>query len=81
MWKLLKNRDVLVLALSYLCMNYVFYLLSTFVFLYLVQERHFTLLESGWLASVPPLAAAAGCGVGGRSEVLGQALGVRADCG
>jgi ACS family glucarate transporter-like MFS transporter len=77
-WTLLKNRDVLVLALSYLCMNYVFYLLSTFVFLYLVQERHFTLLESGWLASVPPLAAAAGCGIGGYgAAVLGQALGVR----
>ena len=77
-WTLLKDRDVLVLTLSYLCMNYVFYLLSTFVFLYLVQERHFTLLESGWLAAAPPLAAAVGAGVGGYGAgVLGQALGVR----
>jgi MFS transporter, ACS family, glucarate transporter len=62
---ILKNRNVLLLAISYLCMNYSFYLLSNWVFLYLVQERQFSLLESGWLASVPPLAAAAGAGVGG----------------
>jgi MFS transporter, ACS family, glucarate transporter len=35
------------------------------VFLYLVQERQFSVLESGWLASTPPLAAALGAGVGG----------------
>jgi ACS family glucarate transporter-like MFS transporter len=46
-------------------MNYSFYLLSNWVFLYLVQERHFSLLESGWLAIAPPLAAAAGAGIGG----------------
>jgi ACS family glucarate transporter-like MFS transporter len=62
---ILKDRNVLLLAISYLCMNYTFYLLSNWVFLYLVQERHFSLLESGWLAMVPPLAAAAGAGIGG----------------
>jgi MFS family permease len=62
---ILKNRNVLLLAISYLCMNYSFYLLSNWVFLYLVQERHFSILESGWLASVPPLASAAGAGIGG----------------
>jgi ACS family glucarate transporter-like MFS transporter len=46
-------------------MNYSFYLLSNWVFLYLVQERKFSVLESGWLASTPPLAAALGAGVGG----------------
>jgi MFS transporter, ACS family, glucarate transporter len=62
---ILKNRNVLLLAVSYLCMNYSFYLLSNWVFLYLVQERHFSILEGGWLASVPPLASAAGAGIGG----------------
>jgi len=62
---ILKNRNVLLLAISYLCMNYSFYLLSNWVFLYLVQERHFSLLESGWLALAPPLASAAGAGIGG----------------
>jgi ACS family glucarate transporter-like MFS transporter len=62
---ILKNRNVLLLAISYLCLNYSFYLLSNWVFLYLVQERKFSVLESGWLASTPPLAAALGSGVGG----------------
>ncbi len=62
---ILTNRNVLLLAISYLCMNYSFYLLSNWVFLYLVQERKFSVLESGWLAMTPPLAAAVGAGVGG----------------
>jgi sugar phosphate permease len=62
---ILTNRNVFLLAFSYLCMNYSFYLLSNWVFLYLVQERKFSVLESGWLASTPPLAAAAGAGIGG----------------
>ena len=65
MFKLLGNRNVLLLFLSYMSMNYTFYLLSNWVFLYLIQERHFSLLESGWLATAPPLAAALGAGVGG----------------
>jgi len=63
--RLVGNRNVLLLAFSYLCMNYTFYLLSNWVFLYLVQERRFSLLESGWLAAAPPLAAALGAGIGG----------------
>jgi ACS family glucarate transporter-like MFS transporter len=62
---LVGNRSVLLLAVSYMCMNYTFYLLSNWVFLYLVQERKFSLLESGWLAVAPPLAAALGAGIGG----------------
>jgi ACS family glucarate transporter-like MFS transporter len=77
-WELMKNREVLVLTASYLCMNYVFYLLANWCFLYLVQERHFTVLESGWLASAPPLAAAVGAGVGGKlASVLGTRYGIR----
>jgi ACS family glucarate transporter-like MFS transporter len=77
-WNVLRNRDVLTLAVSYLCMNYVFYLLANWCFLYLVQERHFTVLESGGLASVPPLAAALGAGIGGKiGDVLTSRHGVR----
>jgi MFS family permease len=39
--------------------------------LYLIQERHFSVLESGFLAIAPPLAAAFGAGIGG---VLTSAL-------
>ena len=62
---LLRSRDVLALTLSYVCMNYVFYLVANWTFLYLVQERHFTVLEGGWLAGTPPIAAAIGAGLGG----------------
>jgi len=68
--RLMGDRNVLLLAISYLCMNYTFYLLSNWVFLYLVQERNFSLLESGWLATAPPLAAAAGAGLGGVATSL-----------
>ena len=68
--RLMGNRNVLLLAISYMCMNYTFYLLSNWVFLYLVQERRFSLLESGWLATAPPLAAALGAGVGGVATSL-----------
>jgi len=56
-------------------------LLANWCFLYLLQERHFTVLESGWLASTPPLAAA----IGGRcwrwlASVLGRRYGIRKGC-
>lgn len=63
---LLGNQSILLLTLSYICMNYVFYLIANWCFLYLVQERHFGILEGGWLAAAPPLAAAIGAGVGGK---------------
>ncbi len=56
--RLLRNRNVLLVTFSYMCMNYVFYLLSGWCFLYLVQQRHFTALQGGWLAALPPLGAA-----------------------
>jgi ACS family glucarate transporter-like MFS transporter len=71
---LLGSRDLLALTVSYGCMNYVYYLLGNWCFLYLVQERHVTLLEGGWLASIPPLASALGAGIGGE---LGSILGTR----
>ena len=77
-WQLLKDPDVLLLTVSYVFMNYVYYLLSTWVVVYLVQERHFTILESGLLATAPPLAAAVGAGVGGyAASVLSTRFGVR----
>jgi MFS transporter, ACS family, glucarate transporter len=77
-WTLIRNQDVLLLTASYTCMNYVFYLLANWCFLYLVQERHFTVLEGGWLAGTPPLAAAIGAGVGGKlASVFETRYGVR----
>jgi len=76
--RMLTDRSIVLLTLSYICMNYVFYLISNWCFLYLVQERHFNVLEGGWLAVGPPLAAAAGSGIGGMIvNNLCQRLGVR----
>ena len=52
------DRQVLLVTASYLLMNYVFYLVTFWSFLYLRQERQMTMLESGWLASLPFLTAA-----------------------
>jgi ACS family glucarate transporter-like MFS transporter len=70
---LLRDRNVVLLFVSYMAMNYTFYMLSNWVFLYLREERHFSSIESGWLATAPPLAAAIGAGVGGL--VTGIAIG------
>lgn len=63
---LLLDKPVALLTLSYFLMNYVFYLVTFWCFLYLVQERHFTLLEGGGLASLPFVCAAVAAAVGGR---------------
>ncbi len=63
--RVLANRNVLLLTFAYMCMDYAFYLIANWAFLYLIQERHFSVLEGGWLSTAPPLAAAAGAGIGG----------------
>ncbi|MDB5392737.1 MAG: hypothetical protein JWM91_243 [Rhodospirillales bacterium] len=63
---LLRDRDLSLITLSYLFMNYSFYLLTFWCFLYLVQERHLTGMESGWLAAIPYIAAGIGAAFGGR---------------
>ena len=60
LWRTLIDRNVLLLAISYMCMNYVFYMLSNWCFLYLVQELHFSELASGWLATANYLGYLAG---------------------
>lgn len=65
LWRIARDRNVLLLTVSYTSMNYLFYLLGYFPFLYLAQKRHLTDLQSGWLAMVPPIGAAIGSAVGG----------------
>jgi MFS transporter, ACS family, glucarate transporter len=71
---MLRNRHVLLLTFSYFAAEYTYYLIGNWCFLYLVQERHFPVLLSGWLASAPPLAAGIGSAMGG---VIASALFVR----
>ena len=72
--RLLANGHLTALSLSYLAMNFVFYLITFWSFLYLVQARHFTVLQGGLAATAPPLAGAVGAALGG---ITGSALTAR----
>jgi MFS transporter, ACS family, glucarate transporter len=61
----LVNRDVLILAASYFCLNYVFFTFSQWLFTYLVESRGFSMLESGFLYVLPFATGAVLTAVGG----------------
>jgi ACS family glucarate transporter-like MFS transporter len=63
--RVLLQKDVLLLALSYFCMNYVFYMFANWLFIYLVESRGFSLLESGWLYTLPFVTGAVLAAIGG----------------
>lgn len=64
--RVLSDPQILLITLSYTIMNYVFYLVMFWSFLYLVQERKLSVLESGWLAALPFLVAGVAAAAGGR---------------
>ena len=63
--QILTDADILRVTVSYVFMNFMYYLVANWCFLYLVQELHFRILEGGVLASLPPIGAAAGGLLGG----------------
>lgn len=65
MSEVLRDRNILLLALSYLCMNFVFYTIMSWSFLYLVEQRGLKGLESGLMAMIPWIGAAVGAAAGG----------------
>jgi len=64
--RVLGDPQILLVALSYLVMNYVFYMVAFWSFLYLVQERKLSVLESGWLSALPFIVAGIAAAAGGR---------------
>lgn len=62
---MIMDRNVLLLSASYFCLNYAFWLLTDWLFLYLIQERHMSALRGGALAALPPIGAALGAWLGG----------------
>jgi ACS family glucarate transporter-like MFS transporter len=81
-WKrVLKNRDILLLAASYFCMNYVFFIFFNWFFIYLVDIREFEILEGGYFAAAPWMAGAVAASVGGLwCDRLCQRIGPRWGC-
>ena len=63
--EVLAEKNVLYAALGYGSMNYVFYIFYSWIFIYLVNIRGFSILEGGLLASLPFLMGAIGATVGG----------------
>ena len=61
----LAEKNVLFLSISYLCMNYVFYIFFSWLFIYLVNVRGFSILEGGLLASLPFICGAIAATLGG----------------
>ena len=81
-WRtVLADRNVLLLASSYFCMNYVFYMFAQWLFTYLVEERGFGLLESGFLYALPFVVGAAFAALGGIAcDALCHRIGPRWGC-
>jgi ACS family glucarate transporter-like MFS transporter len=77
----LRNPDILLLAASYFSMNYTFYIFSNWLFTYLVEERGFSLLESGFLYAAPFIVGAILAAVGGVvCDFLCRRIGPRWGC-
>jgi ACS family glucarate transporter-like MFS transporter len=79
--RLLANRDILLLTMSYLCMNIVFYIFFSWFFIYLVDVRGFDALEGGFLAALPWVVASVGAASGGEiADRLCKRIGPRWGC-
>jgi MFS transporter, ACS family, glucarate transporter len=75
------QRDILLLAAAYFCMNYVFYMFAQWLFTYLVEERKFSMLEGGLLYALPFVTGAVLALVGGDAcDRLCRRLGARWGC-
>jgi len=49
----LQSRSFILLTISYTLQGYVGYIFVSWFYLYLVQERHFSLLNGAWMGSLP----------------------------
>jgi ACS family glucarate transporter-like MFS transporter len=77
----LKNRDVLLLTLSYSSMNFVFYIVFNWFYYYLVEVRQFSATDAGFVASAQWIAGAAGATLGGwLCDRMCRSLGLRWGC-
>ncbi len=79
--RVLKNRDALFVTMSYSAMNFVFYVVFSWGYYYLVTVRGMGAQEAGFITSAQWLAGAAGAFAGGwAGDYLCHRLGVRWGC-
>jgi ACS family glucarate transporter-like MFS transporter len=78
-WKLvLKDRNILLIAVSYFCMNYVFYLFFSWFFYYLVNVREFSASDAGMFTAAQWVLGAVGATAGGFAcDMLIDKIGIR----
>lgn len=80
-WRVLKNRDVLLLTLSYFCMGFVFYDVFNWFFSYLVDSRGMNEVDAGLITTSQWVAGAAGAALGGWiCDLLCQRFGLLRGC-
>lgn len=76
--KLLKNRNVLLITISYFCMNYIFYLFFNWFFFYLVDVKGFSAADAGFLTAALWVLGSVGATAGGFiCDLLVRRIGVR----
>lgn len=79
--RVLRNRDALLVTLSYACMNFVFFVVFSWGYYYLVKVRGFSEQDAGFLTSAQWLAAGIGAALGGWiCDRLCRRLGLRRGC-
>lgn len=79
--RILKDRNVLLVALSYACMNFVFYDAFNWFFYYMVTVRDFSAQDAGLVTSSQWIAGAAGAALGGWiCDRLCHRMGLRWGC-
>ena len=79
--RVLKDRNVLLVTLSYACSNFVVYVVFSWGFYYLVKVRGFSEQEAGFLTSLQWLGASVGAALGGwLCDKLCRRLGLRWGC-
>jgi ACS family glucarate transporter-like MFS transporter len=65
-WKILSNRSVIALLLGYFCQGFPIYFFHTWLFIYLVRVRGFSLTQGGFYGAIPYLAIALAAPLGGQ---------------
>jgi len=80
-WRVLLDRNVMLIAAGYLCLNVVFYLFTDWLFTYFVEEKGFGLLASGLLYALPFVTGAVFATLGGLAcDRLCRSIGPRWGC-